>query len=171
LKGKIPRSEWQTIIARHEKGEALSQIAGDYGCSAPAISYILKRTKDMQGGQTVVQTTGEETATAPAIEFGKVARMATREGASLPKAPPAVPEGEASQPWFSRDTQHEIGHHVASFVVALDCLLADGSAESIDAMLAASEQLMQVAARTRIEATRLRETTAASVEDRVRRRS
>lgn len=46
---KIPQGEWNTIAARHDRGETIARIAQDYGCTAPAIHYILKRQKERGG--------------------------------------------------------------------------------------------------------------------------
>lgn len=43
---KIPQGEWNAIAARHARGETIARIAQDYGCTAPAIHYILKRQKE-----------------------------------------------------------------------------------------------------------------------------
>ena len=40
---KIPQGEWSAIAARHAQGELLSAIARSYGCTPPAIHYVLKR--------------------------------------------------------------------------------------------------------------------------------
>jgi hypothetical protein len=40
---KIPQGEWSAIAARHAQGESLSAIARSYGCTPPAIHYVLKR--------------------------------------------------------------------------------------------------------------------------------
>ena len=40
---KIPQGEWNAIAARYESGEFISKIARSYGCTPPAIHYILKR--------------------------------------------------------------------------------------------------------------------------------
>src|SRR5215472_2565477 len=42
---KIPQGEWSAIAARYAKGESISRIAQSYGCTPPAIHYILKRSK------------------------------------------------------------------------------------------------------------------------------
>lgn len=42
--GKIARGEWRNIVARYERGESIAQISRDYGCTAPAIRYIIKRS-------------------------------------------------------------------------------------------------------------------------------
>ena len=38
---KIPQGEWSAIAARHAQGESLSAIARSYGCTPPAIHYVL----------------------------------------------------------------------------------------------------------------------------------
>jgi transposase-like protein len=43
---KIPQGEWSAIAERYSQGESLSSIARHYGCTAPAIHYILKRNKE-----------------------------------------------------------------------------------------------------------------------------
>jgi transposase-like protein len=43
---KIPQGEWSAIAERYSQGESISSIARDYGCTAPAIHYILKRNKE-----------------------------------------------------------------------------------------------------------------------------
>ena len=40
---KIPQGEWNAIAVRHAQGESLSAIARSYGCTPPAIHYVLKR--------------------------------------------------------------------------------------------------------------------------------
>jgi hypothetical protein len=40
---KIPQGEWSAIAERHAQGESLSAIARSYGCTPPAIHYVLKR--------------------------------------------------------------------------------------------------------------------------------
>ena len=42
---KIPQGEWNAIAARYAQGESISRIAQSYGCTPPAIHYILKRSK------------------------------------------------------------------------------------------------------------------------------
>jgi transposase-like protein len=42
---KIPQGEWNAIAARYQNGESISKIARSYGCTPPAIHYILKRNR------------------------------------------------------------------------------------------------------------------------------
>ena len=44
-RGKIPQHDWPSIIQRYEAGETLTSIARSYGCSPPAISYIVSRSR------------------------------------------------------------------------------------------------------------------------------
>jgi hypothetical protein len=52
---KIPQGEWNAIAARYAQGEPISRIAQSYGCTPPAIHYILKRNKQ-QTAQTREQS-------------------------------------------------------------------------------------------------------------------
>jgi transposase-like protein len=42
---KIPQGEWNAIAVRYQNGESISEIARGYGCTPPAIHYILKRNR------------------------------------------------------------------------------------------------------------------------------
>ena len=41
---KIPQGDWNAIAARFQNGKSISNIARSYGCTPPAIHYILKRS-------------------------------------------------------------------------------------------------------------------------------
>jgi len=47
-RGKIPQSDWPSIMTRYEAGETLASIARTYDCSPPAISYIVSRSRAKQ---------------------------------------------------------------------------------------------------------------------------
>ena len=57
---KIPQGEWSAIAARHAQGESLSAIARSYGCTPPAIHYVLKRN-----GRQVVEKLEQPAEAAP----------------------------------------------------------------------------------------------------------
>jgi hypothetical protein len=57
---KIPQREWSAIAARHAQGESLSAIARSYGCTPPAIHYVLKRN-----GQQAVEKVEQPAEAAP----------------------------------------------------------------------------------------------------------
>jgi transposase-like protein len=42
---KISQREWNAIAARYAQGESISAIARTYGCTPPAIHYILKKSR------------------------------------------------------------------------------------------------------------------------------
>src|SRR5215831_19200822 len=42
-KGKIAHAEWPAIVGRYAGGESMASIARSYGCTAPAIRYIVNR--------------------------------------------------------------------------------------------------------------------------------
>jgi hypothetical protein len=51
---KIPQGEWNAIAARYQNGESISKIARSYGCTPPAIHYILKRNR-LRRAETAAQ--------------------------------------------------------------------------------------------------------------------
>jgi hypothetical protein len=63
--GKIPQGEWNAIAARYSKGESLSSIARHYGCTPPAIHYILKRVKGLSTAFPALVQAQLATETAP----------------------------------------------------------------------------------------------------------
>jgi hypothetical protein len=77
---KIPPGEWSAIAARHAKGESLSAIARSYGCTPPAIHYVLKRN-GRQAAEKVEQ---------PA----EAAPVSSSEPASQAQPPAQRPNGE-----------------------------------------------------------------------------
>jgi transposase-like protein len=60
---KIPQGEWDAIAARYAQGESISRIAQSYGCTPPAIHYILKRSKQ----RIAPNNPQPQTAEAPAL--------------------------------------------------------------------------------------------------------
>lgn len=88
-RGKIPQTDWPTIMGRYEAGETLASIARTYDCSPPAISYIVSRSRERQP---------EASASAPAAEpqlikvhAEPVAVAAEPELALAPAAAPPAP--------------------------------------------------------------------------------
>jgi hypothetical protein len=82
---KIPQGEWDAIAARYAQGEAISRIARSYGCTPPAIHYILKRSKQR---------------TTPGIQQPqKPAPQALSSMVHRPVQSPDVPENARSTEW------------------------------------------------------------------------
>jgi hypothetical protein len=149
-KGKVPRHEWPAIVRRHAAGESFAVISRDYGCSAPAIRYIVNRFEQLPGGQTAVEGPAADVATRPtpeqrsefedeALSFGRVpGKHATADLSALEGASEAL---EAAQ----RATSD-----IASFLGALDAALIERSEEKLDLLLVATDRLMFLAARMRV---------------------
>jgi hypothetical protein len=145
-KGKIPHSEWPKILARYSGGETIAKIGRDYGCTAPAIRYIIKRS----GGL-----------------IDAAARASGRKSASLPRSAPLLSEAgsrlTATQPGetlpaeqgLSAELRKRVSSDVASFLVALDYAVLNGSIDSIVNLQDATDRLMRSTARTRLELERL----------------
>ena len=144
-KGKIPRNEWPKIFARYASGDTIAQIGRDYGCTAPAVRYIIKRTGGLKGPPAT---------NSDGIETGTVAT----------KAPvgPASPPPRAA---LRAEVHDRITGDIAAFLVALDQAALSGSPESAAALHEATDRLMRSTARVRLELERLQtehETRAAS---------
>src|SRR5712691_6611109 len=75
---KIPQGEWNAIAARYAQGESISRIAQTYGCTPPAIHYILKRNRQ-RTAQKVEQ---------PLNGRLELLEASTREASQTPTAPP-----------------------------------------------------------------------------------
>jgi hypothetical protein len=148
-KGKIPRSEWSTILAKYSGGETIAQIGRDYGCTGPAIRYIIKRNgmlKDQSGGARAaalggrVRTSSPESARDPGVR---------RPVASAPLAATLSerPGNIALEP----ELRQRVSGDVASFLVALDHVVLEGSLASVADLQEATDRLMRSIARTRLE--------------------
>jgi hypothetical protein len=102
---KIPSGEWSAIAARHAKGESLSAIARSYGCTPPAIHYVLKRNERqaVENGELPVEAPpapappSEPASQAPPAQRlnGEIRLVTKREtetadGADPEPAPPAM---------------------------------------------------------------------------------
>jgi hypothetical protein len=79
---KIPQGEWSAIAARYTKGESITRIAQSYGCTPPAIHYILKRSKQRAAQNPEHRLNGKSES---AMSFPGEPRKST-----APEAPRAV---------------------------------------------------------------------------------
>jgi transposase-like protein len=115
---KIPQREWNAISARYAQGESISAIARTYGCTPPAIHYILKKSRCRAAPQLdqpiqqpweapsrpVIQTAKQQEPGLPprAMEPHRIAQPPTR--LSQPESPP--PMGQASAAGGTRREHH-----------------------------------------------------------------
>jgi hypothetical protein len=64
---KIPQGEWNAIAARYAQGESISRIAQSYGCTPPAIHYILKRNKQRSARNPEQKLNGTSVSTSSSV--------------------------------------------------------------------------------------------------------
>ncbi len=142
-KGKIPHGDWSAIRTRHAAGESLASIARDYGCTGPAIRYIINRPTDHPASNGDAR---EEAAPPPAA-------------ASVPAPAPesVTPDpAPARSPGIDPELRWRVSSEIASFLTEFDSFLTSDSPARYDALLAATDRLMRIAARTHIELERAR---------------
>src|SRR5271169_6901143 len=87
---KIPQGEWNAIAARYQNGESISNIARSYGCTPPAIHYILKRNRELPATAIRPIMPGRPTA-APAAPLGAGAPEPARPERAAGKSEHAMP--------------------------------------------------------------------------------
>ena len=96
---KIPQGEWNAIAARYAQGESISGIAQSYGCTPPAIHYILKRNRQrtaqkieqpLNGRSGSILTFNRETLPTPTTSapFRSAEPRGEEHGAFRPAHPP-----------------------------------------------------------------------------------
>jgi hypothetical protein len=103
---KIPQGEWSAIAARYAKGESISRIAQSYGCTPPAIHYILKKNKQravqkLNGHFASSRTYGSAPANRPepdirrsseaGIEDKRASEVVPGDRRTIPERPAAAP--------------------------------------------------------------------------------
>jgi transposase-like protein len=144
-KGKIAHTEWPKIVERYQAGESIAQIARHYGCTAPAIRYIIKRSDGLRDG---VEPSGRGRVPVPS---GRPSAAAVTETpASLAPFPRRTTRGV-----LAAELRKRISGDIACFLVALDQAVVDGSAGSTAELQEATDRLMRSTARIRLELERL----------------
>lgn len=148
-KGKIPHQEWPAIRARYAAGESLASIAREYGCTGPAIRYIVNRPVESDGPVPAAADTAEPVRRSTSAAGD--APASTRPEL-LGHQPDDAPGASAIDP----ELRWRVSSEIASFLAVFDSYLTESSPESYDELLGATDRLMRVAARTRIELERAR---------------
>jgi hypothetical protein len=147
-KGKIPHGEWPHIVAKYAGGETIAQIGRDYGCTAPAIRYIIGRSAGLKS------ESGSEDSRARTPNSGASGGREKRTSVTVPRAhAPAGSRAKASV--LAPQLLTRVTDDVVSFLAALDHAVLEGSPESFGALQSAIDALMRSAARTRIELGRI----------------
>jgi len=177
---KIPQGEWSAIAARYEKGESISGIARGYGCTPPAIHYILKRHRQLPATAVRPLTRGQPAAAAaapiaahapeptpPARIVGKsehyapslVLVRASPSLAASSSAPADKPDQRPAAPPPTPGLDSELHTRaeaaIAMFRSSFDAALIEGSPGVRERLRQAAADLMRVAARTTIVLDRL----------------
>jgi hypothetical protein len=84
---KIPQGEWTAIAARYAKGESISRIAETYGCTPPAIHYILKRSRQRAAQNSEQRVNGKPHLETNHAAQSKLRLMARAQKTSMPEPP------------------------------------------------------------------------------------
>jgi hypothetical protein len=130
-KGKIPAIEWPLIVERHSRGEGFTEIARDYGCTPPAIRYIIGRVRQNPTHGRDEQSNGQAASLlSSVVEFDGGARV---------RAP----------------LRNRIDRAVAEFLCAIDGATEASALDKKDSLRLACDNLMHAVARVRIELDRI----------------
>jgi hypothetical protein len=175
---KIPQGAWNAIAARYENGESISNIARSYGCTPPAIHYILKRNRQLPAKAVRQPTEGRQVAGAAAapapdptaapwqpagnFDHPAPAPALVRASVPIPAATPRQPAGKPDHivpavptPGLDSDLHHRAEAAIEVFRTSFDAALAEGSPGVRERLRQAASDLMRVAARTTIVLDRL----------------
>ena len=178
---KIPQGEWNAIAARYQSGESISQIARSYGCTPPAIHYILKRNRQRPAAAAAMPARSERLLSEPAsaqlvrarpIEPAAPAVYANHHPAAAivvhaRPAPPAgavrvpaeqlvpAPPSASRLPGLDSELHLRAEAAIEMFRSSFDAALSEGSPVVCEQLRRAASDLMRVAARTTIVLDRL----------------
>ncbi len=139
---KIPQGDWNAIAARYANGESITRIAQSYGCTPPAIHYILKRAKQRPAAV-------DRVATATRAGVASAAPPRTASDPAIAMVSSAFAAG------LNRDLHSRAEAAIAAFQASFDAALAEGSPDLRQELRRAAADLMRVAARTTIVLDRL----------------
>ena len=114
---KIPQGEWSAIAARYAKGDSITRIAQSYGCTPPAIHYILKRNKLRPAHNHELRVNGKPDSPTRSLT-GEIRPAAARpaepsSGRDLEPAPVVPVPSDRSQPTLPHQSvlgQQPTGH-------------------------------------------------------------
>lgn len=153
-RGKIRREEWPRISERFHRGETLTEIARSYGCTSPAIRYILGRMVNGGASKTTVFRAPEPPVFEPDVERGSRAQRtaapvhSTGRGGAAPMS--GVAMSSAGNEIWSR-----VNNDIATFLAAMDALFTSETDRNYESLLKATDRLLWASARTRLEVERV----------------
>ncbi len=172
---KIPQGEWSAIAARYEKGELISGIARGYGCTPPAIHYILKRHRQAPATSVTplarglpaaavaayapeptqpVRIAGKSEHYAPSLVLVRasppLAAASSSPSGKPDHKPDQRPAGPPVTPGLDSELHTRAEAAIAMFRSSFDAALMEGSPDVRERLRQAAADLMRVAARTTI---------------------
>jgi len=150
IRGKIPREQWPNIAARFQNGETLTEIARSFGCTAPAIRYIVGRVP-LRGLNDKKVASDKQEKIAVLLPTAE-SRRTTRSGGSSDNA---GRRGDLSAESTTNGIWGRVNTDIATFLAAVDSLFSDDSDSNYEALLAATDRLLWASARTRLELERI----------------
>src|SRR6185437_6878830 len=148
-KGKIPRTEWPRILSKYDSGESVAQIGRYYGCTAPAIRYIIKRVGALRGDG------GDGPSSERKIRPAPTSRTALGRQRNAPPHVAAAAGNGAGASLLGPELRARVTGDVVSVLAALDRAVLEGSVDSLTALREAVDSLMPSAARTRMDLGRI----------------
>jgi len=151
-KGKIRQSEWSKILARYNDGESIAGIARAYGCTGPAIRYIIKRTGTLKSESRGERAYASSGSGIPAQQSVRSDPFFAHAGTAVA---PLVAEEVSADAMAWAELRKRVTGDVASFLVALDQAMLEVSADGLTSLREATDRLMRSTARTRLEIERL----------------
>ena len=173
---KIPQGEWTAIAARYAQGDSISAIARTYGCTPPAIHYILKNNR-RRAAQPSDQQAQEPRGPSPITEIlqkqavSAVPRLRELGGdapasaqlsnahsgpATMPQQPlRTVGRPSADSDGLDSELHDRAEAAIETFRSCFDAAVAEGSPRQRARLREAASNLMRVAARTTIVLDRL----------------
>ena len=161
---KIERAEWPAIAARHSGGESLASIARAYGCTAPAIRYIVERQRTAQhrdrksAMRSKAGSLAEEPSLHDPLPGARSGDPRSGEGSfPLEKNRATTRPASAIQSGLSLSFRESIMVEVSAFLVAFDAVVRQLTDENLELLRTATDRLLRAAARVRIELERGRE--------------
>jgi Meckel syndrome type 1 protein len=161
---KIPQGAWGAIAARYENGESISAIARSYGCTPPAIHYILKRNRQRppQAARRWVQppligttapdppAAGKSERDAAAVPANATAPSVTADAQTPDVGPDLRPSAPTPTPGLDTELHRRAEAAIEMFRSSFDAALTEASPAVRERLRQAAADLMRVAARTTI---------------------
>jgi hypothetical protein len=157
---KISRAEWPAIGTRYAAGESLASIARHYRCTAPAIRYIVKTERQLDGRGNAEARKENRVRSRQAVWANKTVDIpstpARDDEAPLMGSPTATgralgPRGGAKTGGFDVSLREGMTMEISRFLVAFDAVVALDTAEAFNQLREAADRLLRATAQIRIE--------------------